>query len=564
MNTKDVSKLLEESYTKLNLTPETVYEGKKYSIVDFCLEHLQMSNEDTIKFCQAHLSAFPTFTVKNEMLLEAGVLSKIGDGIRNAAQRITGNGVRPAPTNKPTALNVPAKLGNFFGTDTSVVRNSPMLKIVDPDMLTAKYLVFPKLDLTRPGHRRILQDIENIEAGKKNANGKPMQVSPVPDTERGAALASRSKVTVDTPMDDQNKQKDVVTALDKLSALIQTTKKGLESGRAVSAEELTALKGQVAAAVGGFDAAAAKSNVDDPAKDQAVVAKAEQQINSAAPASTTTPTPAADPKAPGAVSPTGGNIPTAAPAGTPPPTGLVGAMKAQYAAAGMGAPNSATPVPLGVANNGNPASTPAAISPTPVAATSNPAPTAAPATTTDPKVIAAQQKQYAALIAQHMPEDKVRELYPLGAPAQSTVSPQDAATLRGQLFNPATGATSLNPHELSTQNVVTQPTANITNMQNTSTQPFTANPEVGNTVQSNAVTPATQTGIQQQPTPEELANLAKQKYGQLGKEDLNSETDDTGTFSGTGPDTHIRSLGNNVTPLNVSKNSSQYGKLGRV
>ena len=48
MNNKNISELLTKSMKELNMLPEVLETGKTYTIVEFCQQHLKLSEDATI------------------------------------------------------------------------------------------------------------------------------------------------------------------------------------------------------------------------------------------------------------------------------------------------------------------------------------------------------------------------------------------------------------------------------------------------------------------------------------------------------------------------------------
>ena len=268
MNLKNVSELLNDSMKQLNILPETVEVNRVYSIVEFCQEHLKLSENDTIDFCIKYVHKFPAFTV-NELVLEEGMW----DDVRNKMRNVGKYGVQPKPAAPPNKFNIPAKLGNAFKTDTSFIMNSPMIKVVDPKNMSAKFFVFPDLDLNQPGHMEILQNIMK----QQSTEGKT--ATPVDTGSGDRQMAARSKaITTIGTSGSNNKREDLTKALTQLATTISNAQKTNASTKmAISPQQVAAIKNDIMTNVSELD----KISAAPSTAPETTVPEATKQIDSA-------------------------------------------------------------------------------------------------------------------------------------------------------------------------------------------------------------------------------------------------------------------------------------------
>ena len=275
MDTSKAAKLLNESITSLNLNEKELYEGEKCSIVEFCLNTLQLDEQSTIDFCQEYLPDFPAFKVKYVVLQEAGVW----DGIRqrigaraNPQSMFSKYGNRPTDVAGTNTMNIGAKLGNMFGTQGSVFRNSPMMKVSSNGK--ASYFAFPNLDLNQKGHMEILQNI----IAKENGNGKVASMVDQNSGDREAALKAGKVTQIGTQTAGMDKKGDMNKALADLSALITQQKQSMAATNTlISPQQLSQFKTDVNDKLSHIDTIEAQQN--NPAETAKAATDAEAQID---------------------------------------------------------------------------------------------------------------------------------------------------------------------------------------------------------------------------------------------------------------------------------------------
>lgn len=283
---KNVKTALEEAMASLNIT-ETAPAKKQYTIVEFCNEYLNLPLEETIELSRELVYDIPVVYLKEDNWgdsLQRGISTKassIGNNIRQMAQKKFGVG---STGNKPTqkqgwnrpVAKVAQGVQNLFNTKGAALRNSPLIRVDDNTKGVTKYIAFPDLDLSRPGHKRILDTLVT----SLSKDGKTAQQINIAAPERDAAQRAGNYAEIDTPDGAENKKEAVEAALQQLEDLITTHKDQVNQYSFMSQEELEAIQKQITAAAGQanqtINAASQESQADTSAMAQEASTSAAQ------------------------------------------------------------------------------------------------------------------------------------------------------------------------------------------------------------------------------------------------------------------------------------------------
>lgn len=256
MNTS-AKQALNDAMKTLNISEPRVQEGKKYSIVEFCNNYLELPLEETVAISKELVYDIPVVYLREDNwgdTLQRGITTKasaVGNNIRQLAQNKFGVG---ATGNKPQmkqgwnrpVAKVAQGVQNFFNTKGAALRNSPMIRVDDNAKGVTKYIAFPDLDLARPGHKRVL---DTLIAGLSK-DGKTAQQINVAAPERDAAQKAGNYAEIDTPDGGENKKEAVEAALQQLEDLVTTNKDKVNQYSFMSQEELDELQQQITASAG--------------------------------------------------------------------------------------------------------------------------------------------------------------------------------------------------------------------------------------------------------------------------------------------------------------------------
>lgn len=233
MMDKKMLSLLNDSLAELDVR---INDEKTLSIVEFCLEYTNLRGQELIYFCEDMIkSSIPS------IVLTESAFSNVGDRIKHTFNTVTqGRGAsrdaektNSKPLSGSLLRNRAQQAGNWFGTRASQVRNSAMIEIAGGKGEATRYLVFPDLDMSRPGHPQILQSIID----KENKEGKSASEIP-PNDERRANIASRAtEVRLPDAASGKNKAA-VVKALDDLSKYANQQKLAFSRYNFVAPEEV--------------------------------------------------------------------------------------------------------------------------------------------------------------------------------------------------------------------------------------------------------------------------------------------------------------------------------------
>lgn len=256
MNT-NAKQALNDAMKSLNISEPRVREGTKYSIVEFCNDYLELPLEETVAISKELVYDIPVVYLREDNwgdTLQRGITTKasaVGNSIRQLAQNKLGIG---ATGNKPQmkqgwnrpVAKVAQGVQNFFNTKGAALRNSPMIRVDDNAKGVTKYIAFPDLDLSRPGHKRVLDTL--ISGLSKD--GKTAQQINVAAPERDAAQKAGNYAEIDTPDGGENKKEAVEAALQQLEDLVTSNKDKVNQYSFMSQEELEELQQQITAAAG--------------------------------------------------------------------------------------------------------------------------------------------------------------------------------------------------------------------------------------------------------------------------------------------------------------------------
>jgi gas vesicle protein len=248
---------LEQSLKELHVPTDRLDKGKKYSIVEFCNDYLQLPLEETTVVSKELMSDMPAIYLKEDNWGDTlqrwgqSKASQYGNQIRSAAQNKFGVGsTGNAPKIQQSWSSPVKKIGqgiqDLFNTKGSALRNSPMIRVDDNAKGVTKYIAFPDLDLERPGHKRVLDTI--IQG--MNKDGRQAQQINVAAPERAAAQQAGNYAEISTPDSGENKKQAVEAALQQLEDLVTKNKDAVSKYSFMSAEELAELQKEIASAAG--------------------------------------------------------------------------------------------------------------------------------------------------------------------------------------------------------------------------------------------------------------------------------------------------------------------------
>jgi hypothetical protein len=263
-----VTSLLNDALAELDVritAPEN-----KLGLVEFCLTQTSLRGEDLINFCENVLD-----TGSYSVYLQESIASQIGQRIGQSWNTIT-NGVGanrantvtnaageqvPNTAGKPIADGPIAKrndiIGNFFGTRGSQVRNGGMIEVTKDGV--TKYLSFPELDMSRPGHHRILTQLVDAE----NKSGGQAKEIPVNNALRAGVRAVEIRLA-DTAFKDMVKDRDsIVKALNDLSNYANQQKLQLSRYAFVTQEEAQEIASKISAYTNIFGQATQAASKDE-------------------------------------------------------------------------------------------------------------------------------------------------------------------------------------------------------------------------------------------------------------------------------------------------------------
>jgi hypothetical protein len=248
---------LEQSLKELHVSTDRLDKGKKYSIVEFCNDYLQLPLEETMIVSKELMSDMPAIYLKEDNWGDTfqrwgqSKASQYGNRIRSAAQNKFGVGsTGNAPKIQQSWSSPIKKIGqgvqDLFNTKGSALRNSPMVRVDDNAKGVTKYIAFPDLDLERPGHKRVLDTI--IQG--MNKDGRQAQQINVAAPERAAAQQAGNYAEISTPDSGENKKQAVEAALQQLEDLVTKNKDAVSKYSFMSAEELAELQKEISSAAG--------------------------------------------------------------------------------------------------------------------------------------------------------------------------------------------------------------------------------------------------------------------------------------------------------------------------
>jgi hypothetical protein len=263
-----VTSLLNDALAELNVRI-TVPENK-LGLVEFCLTQTSLRGEDLINFCENVLD-----TGSYSVYLQESVASQIGQRIgqswntftngagANRANTVTNAAGEQVPNTagKPIADGPIARrsdiIGNFFGTRGAQVRNGGMIEVTKDGV--TKYLSFPELDMSRPGHHRILTQLVDAE----NKSGGQAKEIPVNNALRAGVKAVEIRLA-NTAFKDMVKDRDsIVKSLNDLSNYANQQKLQLSRYAFVTQEEAQEIANKISAYTNIFGQATQEASKDE-------------------------------------------------------------------------------------------------------------------------------------------------------------------------------------------------------------------------------------------------------------------------------------------------------------
>ncbi|MCI4437501.1 MAG: hypothetical protein JHC33_11900 [Ignisphaera sp.] len=283
-----VTSLLNDALAELNVRI-TVPENK-LGLVEFCLTQTSLRGEDLINFCENVLA-----TGSYSVYLQESVASQIGQRIGQSWNTVTnGAGANRANTvtnaageqvpntaGKPIANGPIASrsdiIGNFFGTSGAKTRNGGMIEVTKDGV--TKYLSFPELDMSRPGHHRILTQLVDAE----NKSGGKAQEIPVNNALRAGVRAVEVRLA-NTAFKNMVKDRDsIVKSLNDLSNYANQQKLQLSKYAFVTQEEAQEIANKISAYTNIFGQATQAASKDE----QTDIAQAPSVVDKTNPGPTT-------------------------------------------------------------------------------------------------------------------------------------------------------------------------------------------------------------------------------------------------------------------------------------
>lgn len=444
MNTKNISKLLDDAALTLNIKADKdTFPSQKYTIIETCKKVFNFSDEATVEFASRYINVFSIVEVSEIILTEEEELTEasslfgtmasktagaIGDRIRSMRGRQGAQqppGVAPGPSGAGL-LNLIGNAQNYFTTNSSLINNSPMIRVDKPG--DTRYYVIQNLDTSKPEHQQILNDIVKAQTDPSK-NQTATQINPGAP-ERLAALKYNKLTTLKPELAATHDKKAILLpALQQLGALLSKMQQETQNDLIVSQPEIDNLKQKASDILNKISSA--NNQPSPPGETAKVEADINNQIKAAAPttASAPTGTPAAVPG-----TPTTASTSTTTPAPNP---GFMSDYATQLA--GSGTANTAA------GTTSTPATTPAPVAPTtaaPMTATPGASVNASPAAQQNTwlaqnnpaKNTEANETLYKGYLAQGLPKDRAAymsrydETLPRTADIGNTQQPQQALT----------------------------------------------------------------------------------------------------------------------------------------
>ena len=302
---ENVNKALEDALLALNMSSEQLYLGEKYTIIEFCQNYLGLSINETVKLSHELVNDMPIVYINEVIDLNkvnafqnkyvnqplSTAASAIGNRIRQSAQNRMGvgnTGNVPDPKAQAGWNNPLAKIGqgiqNAFNTKGAALRNSPMLKISDNAKGIDRYLAFPDLDLSRPGHGAILNNIK----ASLTKDGQTAEQINLNNIQRQAAQQAGQYAEISSPdkHDQENKKQAISQVLDQLDQIVKDNKSKIGQFSFMSPEELAAVQKQVTDATGQATQAITGSATDAKQEEADLVNAASTSLGQTPPAAT--------------------------------------------------------------------------------------------------------------------------------------------------------------------------------------------------------------------------------------------------------------------------------------
>ena len=280
--------LLNETLAELDVRIEAP--EKSLGLVEFCLTRTSLRGQDLIDFCETILDAG-----SHSVYLKESVASQIGQRIgqswntfmggagANRANTVTDASGKQVPNiaGKPVAdgpiANRRDRIGNFLGTRGSQTRNGGIIEVTKDGV--TKYLSFPELDMSRPGHYKILTQL--IDAENKSG-GKAQEIS-VNNALRAGIKSTEVKLAKDAFKDMVKDREFVVKALNDLSNYANQQKLQLSKYAFITQEEAQEIANKISAYTNIFGQATQMAAKDE----QADLAAAPSVIDKTNPGPTT-------------------------------------------------------------------------------------------------------------------------------------------------------------------------------------------------------------------------------------------------------------------------------------
>ena len=262
MENKRINEALTESLIELGMSPKQLYAQipQKVSLLEYLVSNTNLSLTEAATICVdlVDSDSYDSVTIQeadgyfnragkyfgNSLLANLGqnVGSAIGNKIRSSAQSVI----------NPNSGNFQAAAGNtnnpitaaqdFLGTKSSILRNSPLIRVTDAKTNTSKYFAFPDLDVTRPGHMQVL----NAIIAKEQDEGKTVENIPVNHEARLAASKAGKITQIQfNRTDETNKKSALQNILNQIQQFITTTNTGLKKYAFISQDEVSGIQNSI-------------------------------------------------------------------------------------------------------------------------------------------------------------------------------------------------------------------------------------------------------------------------------------------------------------------------------
>ena len=262
MKNKRINEALTESLIELGMSPKQLYTQvpQKISLLEYLVSNTNLSLTEAAIICVdlVDFDSYDSVTIQeadgyfnragkyfgNSLLANLGqnVGSAIGNKIRSTAQSAF----------NPNSGNFQAAAGNtnnpitaaqdFLGTKSSILRNSPLIRVTDSKTNTSKYFAFPDLDVTRPGHMQVL----NAIIAKEQGEGKTVENIPVNHEARLAAAKAGNVTQIQfNRTDETNKKSALQNILNQIQQFITTTNTGLKKYAFISQDEVSGIQNSI-------------------------------------------------------------------------------------------------------------------------------------------------------------------------------------------------------------------------------------------------------------------------------------------------------------------------------